>query len=175
MNLLALDLSLAATGWAAKYADRPVASGVMHPAFEGAARLESAVNGLEVLLRAYDPDLVVLEGYSFASPNRAHQVGELGGVVRLRLHQLNRATVILAPKVRAKLATGRGNAGKDEVLAEAIRRLGYAGHSTDEADALWLLQAAMIAHLIPGHVRVPKANGEALDGVTWPRLLARAS
>jgi hypothetical protein len=38
-----------------------------------------------------------------------------------------------------KHATGKGNANKQAMLTAAHQRLGYAGDSDDEADALWLL------------------------------------
>lgn len=178
MNLLALDLSLTSTGWAAQHGAPPVASGTFNPKGTGAPRLHSVVVWLGTLLKVWTPDLVVLEGYSFASPNRAHHIGELGGVVRLQLFQRGFPFVELAPKVRAKLATGKGNAGKDQVLVEAVRRLGYRGHSNDEADALWLLQAALIVYAQPGAVELPRDHRAALGGVDFPfagALLARAS
>ena len=39
-----------------------------------------------------------------------------------------------------KFATGKGNAGKDQMLAAAKSRLDYQGHSHDEADAIWILK-----------------------------------
>lgn len=179
MNLLALDLSLTSTGWAAAY---PVASGTFCPQSRGAQRLADAAAWLDRMLDLYRPELVLLEGYSFGSRfTRAHALGELGGVVRLGLHRRGVPMLELAPKVRAKLATGKGNAGKEQVLAEAIRRLGYAGHSNDEADALWLLQAALIHYQLPGgpnlpRVNLPKAHLDAITDVEWPaRRIARAS
>lgn len=170
MNVLALDLSLTSTGWAVKHGtDRPT-WGTFAPKATGVVRLAAFAAWLDTITTLYRPDLVVLEGYSFGSRNsRAHALGELGGVVRLRLHQRGIPFVELAPKVRAKLATGKGNAGKDEVLAAAIRRLAYDGHSNDEADARWLLEAALQAYLMPGAVKLPASHGFALLGVDWPQ------
>lgn len=171
MNLLALDLSLTSTGWAARHpADQTEASGTFTPKGTGAPRLHSAHVWLDRLCDVWRPDLVIVEGYSFASPNRAHQLGELGGIVRLRLYQRGFAFVELAPKVRAKLAAGKGNAAKELVLVEAVKRLGYEGASHDEADARWLLQAALIRYGLPGAVRLPASHLAALDGVDWPEL-----
>ena len=41
-----------------------------------------------------------------------------------------------------KLATGKGNAGKPDVIKAAQVRLGYVGSDDNESDALWLLHLA---------------------------------
>lgn len=177
MNLLALDLSLTSTGWAAKHTDHRVASGTFCPNTLGVERLAAFDGWLGRMLDIWTPDLVVLEGYSFASQNsRAHSIGELGGVVKLQLHRRRQRFVECPPAVRAKLATGKGNAGKEQVLVEAVRRLGYDGHSNDEADALWLLHAALVRYGSAAAVVLPKAHREALASIEWPvEPLARAS
>jgi len=43
-------------------------------------------------------------------------------------------------------ATGKGNAGKADVLVSAVRRLGYDGADHNQADALWLRAIGM--HLL---------------------------
>jgi crossover junction endodeoxyribonuclease RuvC len=134
----AFDLSLTSTGYAT-----PEGSGVLVPpdGMRGIDRLRWIRRHVLDLARG----LVVLEGYSFASRGRAIvSLGELGGVVRVALADARIPWVDVPPAVRCKLATGRGNAPKEAVLAAAIRRLGYAGHSHDVADASWLRQAALI-------------------------------
>lgn len=166
MHVLALDLSLTALGWARNYGEQR--SGVWSPPGKGVERLASVQNWLDgMLLRA---DLVVIEGYSFASKGRAVvSLGELGGTVRLHLHQNGVPYAEIPPSCRAKLATGKGNAGKDEVLAAAIRRLGYAGHDHNEADALWLMQAAQHGFGLPGAVSLPTTHTDALAKIQWPK------
>lgn len=39
-----------------------------------------------------------------------------------------------------KLATGRGNASKEQMLAAAVEKLQYTGCDHNEADALWILE-----------------------------------
>jgi len=54
--------------------------------------------------------------------------------------------IVVPPTVRAKYATGKGNAGKDEVLAAVIRRWNFAPvENNDQADAFVI--AAIAAHL----------------------------
>lgn len=117
----------------------------------------------------YRADLVVLEGYAYARANQAHQIGELGGVLRLALFEAGVRYIELAPSVVKKLATGKGNAGKEQVLVEAVRRLGYEGHDNNESDALWLLAAAQV-HYGLTDLDLPKAHLAALDKVDWPEL-----
>lgn len=163
----ALDLSLTSTGWA-----DPQGYGMWKPPAGADRGVERLVWIRDQVVRlAASASLVVLEGYSYASRGRASiSLGELGGVVRLALFEAGVPVVVIPPSSRAKYATGRGNAGKDAVLAEAIRRLGYAGHSCDEADALWLLAMAADRYDLPGKVMVPKTHRAALSGVTWPDL-----
>lgn len=181
MNLLALDLSLTSTGWAAKHGADPVASGTWGSRFKGVERLDDAVRWLDRHCDLWRPALVLVEGYSFGqgargAVTRAHSTGEFGGVIRLRLHQRGITVVEVSPACRAKIATGKGNAPKSLVLVEAVKRLGFQGDSFDEADALWILQAALIRYGLPGAIRLPTAHLAALDGVDWPPApLARAS
>lgn len=42
-----------------------------------------------------------------------------------------------------KFATGKGNANKAMMIDAARSNLGYCGHDDNEADALWILAAAM--------------------------------
>lgn len=166
MNVLALDLALTTTGYAG-----PSGSGTFSPPTEadrGMARLAWIRD--EVLFLAEGTDLVVLEGYSFASRGRQHATGELGGVVRLALWERAVPVVEVPPSSLKKYATGKGNSGKDQVLAAAIRRLGFKGHDHNEADALWLLAMTRDHYGLPDVPSVPKAHRSALDGVEWPEL-----
>ena len=117
-----------------------------------------------------DAHMVVIEGYSFGSGHRAHNMGELGGVVRLALFEKGRVLAVVPPSSRAKYATGKGNAPKEQVLAEAIRRLKYEGHDNNEADAMWLLAMAADQYDAPYRVVVPAGHRVALKSIEWPRL-----
>lgn len=119
------------------------------------------------------PDLVVIEGYSFGSAkssSQAHSTGELGGVLRVQLHELGVPFVEVSPSSRMKYATGKGMAKKEAVLAEVVRRFGYMGSSNDEADAMVLLAMALDAYGLPGAIEMPKVHREGLEGVPWPKV-----
>lgn len=170
MRVLSLDLSLTAAGWAKNEQVLATpglyATGTLRSSASGVRRLQDLLN--KVILLARGIELVVIEGYSFASVHQAHQLGELGGVIRLGLSQLQIPVVEIAPSVLKKFATGVGNAKKESVLAEAIRRLGFEGSDHNQADALWLLQIALTHYQLPGAVHLPKAQIEALGKVEWP-------
>lgn len=170
MNIVGLDLSLSATGIATVTGVEVLSP----PNLSGCERLGWLRE--EVIDRAIvgfgNVDLVVIEGYAYGRANQAHQLGELGGVIRLALYDAGIPFVDVPPAVLKKYATGRGNAGKAEVLASAIRRLGYEGHDDNEADALWLREMG-VGHY-GGRSLVPESHRTALDKVDWPELEAAA-
>jgi Holliday junction resolvasome RuvABC endonuclease subunit len=165
MIVLAIDLSLTATGWAV-----PSGYGVLTPPpgrDRGLPRLSWIRDA--VLSLAAGVELVVIEGLAFGARGRAMlDLAGLGWVVRLGLAEAGVRYVDVPPAVLKKLATGKGNAPKPAMLAAAIRRLGYAGHQADEVDALWLLQAALTHYDLPGAVALPQGQREALAVLSWP-------
>lgn len=176
MNVVGLDLSLTATGVAG-----PAGTEVLRPGdLRGCDRLtwlrQAVLDRCRNCWTNDGPymdtaDIVVLEDYAYSRANQAHQIGELHGVIRLALHEAEIPVALVAPTARAKYATGKGNAGKAEVLAAAIRRLGYDSHDDNEADALWLRQMAIDHYgLTLPSAPMPAANREALGKVDWPEI-----
>lgn len=163
MRVVGVDLSLTSTGIA--FANGETRT-IKVPA-DGMARLSSIRSHLMAYVEVFGADLVVIEGYSYGSPNRAAHLGELGGVIRLALYERRVRYVDVPPAVLKKYATGKGNAGKNEMLTEAVRRLGYTGSSDDEADALWL-RAAALEHYGEPVAAMPQENVKALAKVSWP-------
>ncbi len=164
-SIVAFDLSLTRSGWA----DGSGCGVLVPPSADdrGVPRLRWIRSA--VLERASSAAIVVLEGYSFASRGRAIvSLGELGGVVRCALADKGLASVDVPPTCRALYATGKGNASKEQVLAEAIRKLGYEGFSHDEADALWLRRMAL-DHYAP-RSELNEKKRKALSAIDWPAL-----
>ena len=163
-QVVAFDLSLTCTGWATASG-----CGVLTPPSSvdrGTDRLRWIRDA--VLSRVPDGAVVVLEGYSFASRGRAIiSLGELGGVVRCALADAGIPWADVPPTCRAMFATGKGNAAKAEVLAAAIRTLGYAGHSFDEADALWLYRMGMSRYGATD-LHLTAKQQQALAAIAWP-------
>lgn len=177
MNVVGLDLSLTATGVATERGTEALRTDLR--GCERLAWLRDAVmahctpvdNGLVFPDWEMEATLVVLEDYAYSRSNQAHQIGESHGVIRLAFHEAGIPVALVAPTARAKYATGKGNAGKAEVLAAAIRRLGYDGHDDNEADALWLRQMAIDHYgLTEPSAPMPAVNRAALDNVDWPEI-----
>lgn len=116
-------------------------------------------------------DLVVVEGpaYSKSLPGAFDRAG-LWWSVYLALRGDGIPIAVVDPMARAKYATGKGNAGKDEVLLAVARRwwnVGAQVDGNDQADALVL--ASMGAdHLGRPLVDVPQTHRDALTKVAWP-------
>lgn len=176
IRISAFDLSLTATGYAT--IDGAISarahSGVLTPpkaVGRGIARLRWIRQ--EVLMRCAGADLVVLEGYSFgAKGNAILNLAELGGVIRVALADREQLYVDIPPASLKLFATGKGNAPKDQVLAEAIKRLDYDGHDHNEADALWLLRM-MVA--FTGHQTTNEHQRRALAKVNAPTFYTTAT
>jgi hypothetical protein len=186
MRIVGVDLSLTATGIACE-----CGTSVVKPARRGMERLADIRASVLAHARGFcvDPEdfhpvlpvLVVLEGYGFHSM-KGVVLGELGGVVRLALWENGFPFVDVPPAVLKKFATGKGNVGKDAMLAAAIRRFGFDGSDNNEVDA-HLLRCMGIAHY--GLFPVPWAASDTHDGVTaymreavgkvsWPEIREEA-
>lgn len=164
MRVLGLDLSLTRPGFAD---DEHGAWAYRTPDLRGAERL---IHLRDVVLDlAAGTDLVVVEGYSHASAQQAHQIGELGGLVRVGLFERDCRYVIVQPSSRAKYATGKGNAKKSRVVSAWSARTGVTFEDDNACDAHILWAMGLDAY-DRGPVEVPKAQREALRSVTWPRL-----
>lgn len=172
MKVAGLDLSLSATGVAAT--DGVVR--VLTSKLRGPARLQELLDEIYVALAVGSscdhtrrPEIVGIEGYAYGKGNQAHQIGELGGVVRLMLYEHGIPYVEIPPAKIKMYATGRGNAGKSEVLKAAWKRLGYEGTDDNEADALWV-RALLLARLGEPLVELPKTHQRALDSIEIPEV-----
>jgi crossover junction endodeoxyribonuclease RuvC len=105
-----------------------------------------------------EPALIVLEGYSYGSAQRAHEIGELGGIIRVELHLSAVPWAVVPPAVLKKFVTGKGNAPKDVVRLEAYKRFGIEADTGDEVEARCL--ALMGVHRIT----------EDVSGLTKPQV-----
>ncbi len=171
MNVVGLDLSLTATGVADEFGTRTIK--VKSTGMKRLSELQS-----EIMLATgwpYHTDLVAIEGYSMGTARQnshAHALGELGGVVRLALWEAGIPYVDVPPASLKRYATGKGNAGKAEVLIAAVKRLGYLGHDDNEADAAWL-RAMALDHYGEPVVAMPASHRVALAAIAWPALAVR--
>lgn len=179
MQVIGLDLSYSATGVA--HADGTTSRIVTVPTQPDPARWRAIRNEvLDLIDRDADGVVVVIEDLPAA---RAHGIGRTGmlhGVIRLALADavdtgFVQAVVFVPPASLKRYATGKGNAGKPQVMAEAIRRLDYQGSDDNEADALWLRQLGLARYAPDLAVAVPQTHLRALDGIAWPDLEERVA
>lgn len=139
-------------------------------------RLERILTIVETVIYktvAHKTQLAVIEAPAFSRNNAGtwDRAG-LWWLLVSRLAEARIETVTIPPTTRAKYATGRGNAGKDEVLLAVAKRYPHVDvRDNNQADSLVL--AAIGAHLV-GHPidELPKSHLDALAKVpalpgTW--------
>lgn len=165
---LGLDPSLTSCGFS-----------VEDQVFAHASKLKGPERLIEIrdvflgLVDKYIVDVVVIEGYAFSARNsHAHALGELGGVLRVAAHERQLLTIDVPPTVRAKFATGRGNASKSEVVSAVSARTGrvFEGKGADDMCDAWLLREMTWASRGRSVYEWPKANLSALETVDWSLL-----
>lgn len=163
--IIGLDLSLTATGVAHPRGEvEVIRPDKIIKAIDGMARIELIRTRISDMLDALTlVELVVIEGYSYGShQSYAREMGELGGVIRNHLYQERVPYLDVSPNMLKKIATGKGNASKYEVMQAASKRLNYDGHNDNESDALWL---RAIGWFLMGETpcTIPAAQMEALE------------
>ena len=171
MNIMGLDLSLTSTGISINGSTQVVSTKL-----KGAERLSVMNQTILEIAKAQNVDIVLIEGYSFASRSgQAFSIGELGGCVRMTLWENRIPYVEIPPTCRAKFATGRGNASKGEVISAISAKTGiiFSGASgNDECDA-WVLEQMGQAKLNDSAYEWTKEQLSALDKVDWNELEKR--
>ena len=171
LKILALDLSLTATGVARTCGlvlhqtacGSPYHVDTWRPKTRGATRLIDLRD--RTIATARGADIVIIED-GIVRSSAAKVLGELHGVIKVALHESGHHAVFAPPASVKKYATGRGNADKFAMLAAAKDRLGYAGESPDEADALWMLAMAADHHG-QAIATMPAAHRAALAAIDW--------
>lgn len=172
MNILGLDPSLTSTG---------ICTGdnhcvAYHSYEEDASRLAEIRD--YVLRMCFENDIkcVIMEGYSYGSRTRAHALGELGGVLKVAFNEAWIPYVLVPPTSRAKFATGRGNAGKAEVISAVSFKTNrsWSGKGIEDRIDAWVLREMGLQHLDQSQYEWPAENRKALNGIDWEPLLMMA-
>lgn len=144
-NVLALDLATK-TGWAVRLRDGSIEHGVFNTAppkgSHSGQRFINFRTHLQALIEKYDAHVVVYEDVrNHVGVTAAHIHGGLKAItfmvcayqnIELRYHGVGQIK---------KHWTGKGNAKKDEMIAEAVKR-GYKPQDDNVADALAILGLA---------------------------------
>lgn len=144
-TVMGIDASLTATGVAVVRMGKLHAEVLSPPKDQnrGMDRLAWFRAQVTRVVRHYLPDLVFIEGYGFGAKSHAHSLGELGGVVKLALHDCGVPVGIVPPTVLKLFATGKGNAEKDTVSKELFKRYGVDLMNNNEVDAAGLAIMAL--------------------------------
>lgn len=165
MKLLGLDLSLTSTGYCANGE-----SGIIAVKAKGAERLSIVSKQIIDIIESLSIDAVIVESYSFASRNsQAHSIGELGGSVRMRMWEFGTPFVDVPPTCRAKFATGKGNAGKTEVISAISSKTGkvFSGAGADDECDAWILEQMGLTYLGQSTFKWTTEQFQALAKVDW--------
>jgi hypothetical protein len=159
MNIVALDLSLTATGFACSDGR----SGVLEPkSLRGMARVTWILDRIDTLTE--HADLTVVEGYAFGAKGSAvFDIAELGGVVRFHLFDHKRAYCDVPQEVRDRQGQCEER-GRARRRGEAARLRGI---ESQRDRRVFLLEMAR-AHYT-GTAK-NQAQREAIGKVQWPVL-----
>lgn len=170
MNVVGLDLSLTAVGVSTQGKTSVLGYPMPSPAtyMDEVRRLRHLSARIDVACR--EADVVVIENFPSRANYRAHQMGEIHGLVKVVLLQRGTPFALVDNTQLKKYATGRGNASKDEVLAAAIRE-GYPGSNNNGADAWWL-RIMGLGHYLNRDEVAPKHRKEVLGRIAWPLVAA---
>ncbi len=90
-----------------------------------------------------DVAFVAIEGYAYGAVNQAFSLGEIGGVLRLLVHEeYDLSRVDVPPASLKKWATGSSAADKDAMVAAAVAEGARPGDH-NQADAYFLAKIAL--------------------------------
>jgi Holliday junction resolvasome RuvABC endonuclease subunit len=170
VDIVGLDLSLTSTGICVDGECSAIAT-----ASKGAERLHWLRTVILDRITEVQFPVVCIEGYSFGSRNsQAHAIGELGGVIRVALWEKSIPWIDIPPTCRAKFATGKGNASKNEVVSAISARTGivWSGKGADDMCDAWILREMALAHLGKTEFSWPQINLTSLQTIDWSALNA---
>lgn len=160
--ILGIDASLTSTGWAVLTSGEFCDTGVISiKGLQGVERLLRIEEELLKLISNRNPNLIAIEGYAYGRQNQSHQMGELGGVLRVAMTKAGVKWIEVAPTAVKKFATGKGNAKKEQIILEVYKRWGAEFKTNDQADAFVLAQ---IGHALYGRTqKLTKFQQEVVD------------
>lgn len=165
MKLMGLDLSLTSTGYSIGGE-----TGLVTTTYRGPERLHHISCTIIDICHEHNVNAVILEGYAFASRNsQAHSIGELGGATKMRLWEMQIPFVEVPPTCRAKFATGRGNAGKNEVISciSAKTGISWTGAGADDRCDAWILEQIGLAYLGKSDYTWPEEHMSIIGKIDW--------
>ncbi len=121
----------------------------------GVDRLAAIRQGFISLVESCPPiQLAALEGYAYdVGAGRVFELGEVGGLVKLFLHDRGIPFVVVPPASLKLFVAGIGSATKEQVQKAVLSKWGAALEQNDECDAFGLAQVARAFKLDKGSTR----------------------
>lgn len=123
-----------------------------------------------VLGIAIHADLILIEGYSYGSPNVMAALGELGGIVRYRLlDRYDKGKLItVPPSTLKKFVIGKGVGDKSIMLLETYKRwkISFTNHNICDAFGLAMIGMALVDGGTEG---LTKPQLEVIETLTKPK------
>ena len=145
----------------------------------GPARLGWFRDRIKFILNRYDIKGACVEGYSFGSNSgKAFTIGELGGVVRLLLSDLDIPTIIMPPSNVKQFATSSGTSKKDQMMLAVYKKWNEEFKSDNECDAYVLARIARAFYFRDGSLteyqrKVMKKASVLIPKKPTPRVRSR--
>ena len=168
MNTAGIDLSLTSTGVCVNGEPFSIRSKK-----RGVDRLIEIRDLITESVKKNNVSYVALEGYSYASRfSQAHSIGELGGVGKVSLAEAGVEIAIIPPTNRAKFATGRGNASKDEVVMAVLNMTTIPQQpGLDDLCDAWVLEKMLQYALGDRTMDLSDKQISAISGIQFNNLL----
>lgn len=167
-QLVGVDPSLTSTGMATNEGTFTISTKL-----KGMERIDFIVNEFSNALNCIVDPVVAIEGYAMAKQSsHAHAQGELGGALRLHMHRSGIPYVEIPPTNRAKFATGKGNAGKSEVVStvSALTGIVWTGSGADDECDAWVLREMLLHKFGMSEFKWSSKSSDALDRIDWSPL-----
>ena len=154
VGYLGLDCSLGEPGFCYSPDGTSFIIGHFKAQFKGTKRLKETTYLIKYLLKVWKPKVIFLEDYSFDSPFKAHDLGELGGFIRTLLdeyvsHVEGSSYTKIAPASLKLFVAGSGRAKKIDVQLALKEKYKFFLKNDNEADALALCTAAIEGYVKP--------------------------
>lgn len=134
----------------------------------GVQRLAYIRDKVKEYLDTYSPCVhVCIEGASYNSKNRADDLGQLRGVLKLSFHDWGIPRTTIPPTVLKKFGARRGDVSKEKMLRAAEEEFEIMlGKQDDIADALWLAKLAMA---LKKDIKLTRPQLEVVHGIRNPK------
>lgn len=168
-SYIGIDQSLTSTGIAVIRGDE-VFCDLIQPGDKimGVRRLAYIRDNIKKCIDTYSPCAhACIEGPSYNSTNRADDLGQLRGILKLSLHDWNIPRTTIPPTVLKKFGARRGDVSKEKMLRAAEQEFGIIlGTQDDLADALWLAKLAMALN---EDIKLTRPQLEVVYGIRNPK------